>query len=220
MSTIVLDQHVIHIPAWVSDLESFCRWAGSNAYPEHGWFSYLAGELWVDLSMEEMNHNQIKGAFAIVLGQLVLAGGLGRYFHDRMRLANRAAGLATEPDGMFVSRAGFRAGRVRLVGRGGESPARVEGTPDMVLEVVSPGSVEKDTVELRRLYAEAGIPEYWLVDPRGRRLAFDILRHTARGYVAGRKQAGWVRSGVFGKSFRLTEQPGPDGYPEYSLAVR
>jgi Uma2 family endonuclease len=220
MSTIVLDDKILHLPAWGGDLESFCRWACSAEYPKQGWFSYLNGELWMDLSMEEMNHNQLKGIFAIIVGHLVLTLSRGRYFHDRMRLTNGTANLATEPDGMFVSEESIRANRVVLVVGEGESPVRVEGTPDMVLEVVSPGSVDKDTVELRQLYWDAGIREYWLVDPLGSRLTFDILRHTPRGYVPTRKQGGWVKSAVFGKSFRLGQQTGEDGFPRYTLEVR
>jgi len=39
---------------------------------------------------------------------------------------------------------------------------------DLVMEVVSPDAPERDLVEKRREYAEAGIPEYWIVDPRDR----------------------------------------------------
>jgi Uma2 family endonuclease len=219
MCAFVIEEKVC-IPAWVQDLESFCRWACSADYPEHGWFSYLNGKIWVDLSSEEMNHNQVKGVFAIVVGGLVLIGQLGRYIHDRMGLSNPTADLATEPDGMFVSAECFRSGLARFVEGRGDGPIRIEGTPDMTLEMVSPTSVQKDTVDLRELYWRAGIREYWLVDVRGDRLDFDILRHTAKGYVATRKQAGWVKSAVFGKSFRLTQQTGKDGYPKYRLEVR
>lgn len=37
---------------------------------------------------------------------------------------------------------------------------------DCVMEVVSPDKPERDVVEKRQDYAEAGIAEYWLVDPR------------------------------------------------------
>jgi Uma2 family endonuclease len=36
---------------------------------------------------------------------------------------------------------------------------------DLVLEVVSPDKPERDLVEKREEYAEAGIPEYWIVNP-------------------------------------------------------
>ncbi len=36
---------------------------------------------------------------------------------------------------------------------------------DLVVEIVSPDDVERDTVIKRADYAEAGIPEYWIVNP-------------------------------------------------------
>ena len=36
---------------------------------------------------------------------------------------------------------------------------------DLVVEVVSPGDARRDTVDKRLDYAEAAIPEYWIVDP-------------------------------------------------------
>src|SRR3954454_22952235 len=101
MNNAVVIRGEIRIPKSVEDLASFCRWAESPDYPTSGWISYLRGEIWVDNSMEEMNHNQIKGIFAIVVGGLVLTERLGRYFHDRMLLSNAEADLASEPDGMF-----------------------------------------------------------------------------------------------------------------------
>ena len=38
---------------------------------------------------------------------------------------------------------------------------------DLVLEVVSPDDPERDTVVKRADYAEAHIPEYWIVNPQG-----------------------------------------------------
>ena len=37
---------------------------------------------------------------------------------------------------------------------------------DLVVEVVSPDAPQRDLVEKRADYAEAGIPEYWIADPR------------------------------------------------------
>ena len=37
---------------------------------------------------------------------------------------------------------------------------------DLVMEVVSPDRPERDLVLKREEYAQAGIPEYWIVDPR------------------------------------------------------
>ena len=90
----------------------------------------------------------------------------------------------------------------------------------MVLEVVSKHSVQKDTVILRDHYATAGIAEYWLVNPLGGRLSFDILRLTAKGYSPTRKIAGWAKSAVFDKSFRLVREDADAELPAYRLLVR
>jgi Uma2 family endonuclease len=214
---VLLDEK-IRIPAWVVDLESFRRWATSDELPRHGRFSHLNGELWVDLSMERHEHSQLKGEFTVTLGGLVKARQLGYFYPDRMLLTNPDAELSTEPDWMFVSWKAVRSGRVRL-DRGDDS-VEVVGTPDMVLEIVSPFSVKKDTEVLRELYGRAGVPEYWLVDARREPVRFDLLRHSPRGYLPARPRAGWVRSAVFGKSFRLTARPDRLGNTAYTLEVR
>jgi hypothetical protein len=76
------------------------------------------------------------------------------------------------------------------------------------------------TETLRKAYWEAGIPEYWLVDARPEPLSFEILKHASRGYSAVRKQAGWVKSAVFGRSFCLVRTANKLGHPEIILRVR
>ncbi|MBI1914390.1 MAG: Uma2 family endonuclease [Planctomycetes bacterium] len=217
MSTIAVPED-IRIPTWVVDLESFRRWARSDEFPERGRFSHLAGGLWVDLSMETLGHNEAKAEISAVLRTLVKAQKLGRFFVDRMRLTNAEAELSTEPDAMFASRVARITERTRY--EHGAASLEVEGTVDMVLEVVSPSSVQKDTVVLRELYWKAGVREYWLVDPRGLELHFDILRHTPKGYVATSHRGGWLKSAVFDKSFRLTRGEDDQGDPEFTLEVR
>ena len=64
---------------------------------------------------------------------------------------------------------------------------------DLVVEVVSPDRPIRDIVEKRLDYAEAGIPEYWIVDPR--REAVTVLSLGADGYV---------EHGVFGRGDAAT----------------
>jgi Uma2 family endonuclease len=221
MNTFVLDAAVVQIPDAVDDLASFRQWAHSEDFPEVGRICFLSGEVWVDLSKEQFfTHNQVKSEFNTVIGAFVKKEKLGRYIPDGMLLTNVAADLTSQPDGAYVSHQSLQSGRVRLVEGAEEGYVELEGSPDVVLEVVSQSSVHRDQVTLRDLYWKAGIVEYWLVDARGDRPQFEILKHTPRGYVAARKQAGWIKSEVFGRGFRLSRDVDELGHPEFALSVR
>lgn len=217
MGNIVIGDRV-RIPAWLDDFASFRRWLVSEDFPDQGRYSHLRGDIWVDVSMERIWHNQIKGAIAAVLMALASAGRRGRYFPDGMFLTNLAVGLSTEPDGMFVSRKSLTEGRVQILE--GDDSIEVLGTPDMTLEVVCPTTVHKDTEVLREQYWEAGIQEYWLVQAVGNEFNLNILKYAGSGYVVTRKSGGWVKSKVFGKSFRLVQEPGVGDLSEFRLEMR
>ena len=50
---------------------------------------------------------------------------------------------------------------------------------DVVTEVVSPDNPDRNLLEKRVDYAEAGIPEYWIVDPRDQSIRVLTLQGTA-----------------------------------------
>lgn len=208
------------IPGWVTDLEAFRRWAYSPEYPEQGWLSYLAGVVWSDPGPEEIfSHNQVRGAFLPVL--VGLEDELGGWYVPGYPLwTNRKADIATEADGLFATAETLRSGRLRVLPdpRGGHS--ELDGSPDMVLEVVSDASAERDCEQFLTLYWRADVSEYWLVDARGPEPRFLIYRHTPSGYKAVLDSEGWVDSPLFGRAFRLTQSLDPVGHPEYTLEVR
>jgi Uma2 family endonuclease len=57
--------------------------------------------------------------------------------------------------------------------------SRIVGAPDLVVEVVSPGSVGYDRREKQNIYAQAGVPEYWLVDPISQNVELLLLETEA-----------------------------------------
>ena len=49
------------------------------------------------------------------------------------------------------------------------------GSPDIVVEVLSPGTRRRDRIEKLVRYAAAGVPEYWILDPDSRVAQFMVL---------------------------------------------
>jgi Uma2 family endonuclease len=76
--------------------------------------------------------------------------------------------------------AGWR--RERLTDPGEQRPITV--VPDWVCEVLSPSTAARDKVQKRTLYADHGVPHYWIVDVDSRTLeAFEL--HNGRWMLAG-----------------------------------
>lgn len=73
-----------------------------------------------------------------------------------------------QPDVLYISHE-----RARVV----EQQPWVKGAPSLVVEVISPGTRQRDEVVKRRLYERAGVDEYWLVDPDADSVA--VLRRNA-----------------------------------------
>jgi Uma2 family endonuclease len=219
--TICNESRSVNLPSWVVDLESFRRWADSDEFPEDARVWYLQGQVWVDMSKEQVyTHVQAKTEIIVVLGGLVRAADLGLFLAGGAFLSHVDADISGIPDAIFAANKTLKAGRVRAIEGMERGHVELEGSPDMVLEVVSESSVKKDTVILRQAYWEAGIREYWLVDVREEPAKFDILKHSPKGYASARKQDGWLKSSVFGKAFQLNQKKNVVGHTEFRLAVR
>ena len=77
---------------------------------------------------------------------------------------------------------------VRRENAGVLTPRNARGAPDVVVDVLSDSTRRKDVVRKARLYARAGVPWYWVVDPDVDRIEF--LRRDGEGYaLAGRADA-------------------------------
>lgn len=63
-----------------------------------------------------------------------------------------------QPDLVVIS-----TGRSHLITNRG-----IEGVPELVVEVLSPSSIDRDAQLKHRVYERFGIDEYWIVDPQNK----------------------------------------------------
>lgn len=106
------------------------------------------------------SHQQLVFRVARLLEDHAEPRGLGRVGLapiDVVLDADRA--LVVQPDVLFVA-----AARLSIIRN------QVWGAPDLVVEVLSPGTESRDRVEKLGWYRQYGIREYWIVDLAGERV--------------------------------------------------
>ncbi len=97
-------------------------------------------------------------------------------------------GLATpvQPDVIFVVKE-----RLDII-----KEERVEGAPDIVVEVLSPSNWLVDRRKKFEIYAKAGVREYWIVDPKARTIELFCLRGSTYTLIGKYSVGETVRSEV------------------------
>jgi Uma2 family endonuclease len=118
-----------------------------------------------------------------VLGQLLgrladAAGGIVLQPSPDVVMADHSV---VQPDLVYVS-----SPRLAIVGN------RIEGAPDLVVEILSPSTASYDRIEKQHLYALSGVKEYWLVDHERRQIEF-LINETGR-FAAAPPVTGKYRS--------------------------
>ncbi len=138
------------------------RDADYQALPEEPRCELIYGEL-VVTPAPAVRHQVVVGRLLRLLQDFAAQrGGLAVVAPVDVRLFDHSV---VQPDVVYVS-----SERLAVVRR------RFEGTPDLAVEVVSPGSARRDRVWKLKLYAEAGVREYWIVDPEAQAIEFLVLR--------------------------------------------
>jgi Uma2 family endonuclease len=217
-----IEGDTLTVPAAALDHAGFRRWVTSDDFPERVRATYIAGDVFIEMSPEAIDtHNQVKLELTIVVGAIVTREGLGQFYVDGALFTNEEASVSTEPDAMVALFATLESGRLHDIPKVNREDDAIElvGTPDIVIEVVSDSSRRKDLVLLRHAYFEAGIPEYWIIDARGADLAFEILSRADHAYESRSPRGGAQSSLVLGRSFRLERDRNRVGRWQYRLNV-
>ena len=131
----------------VKTYEDYC------ATPDDQRYELLNGEL-MRLPTPHMAHQRVLGRLGIRLSQFTQEHGLGELFLAPFDVVLSDTDVA-EPDLLFISRA-----REHTL-----TDENVRGAPDLVIEILSPSTADRDLGYKHDLYGRHGVLEYWVVDP-------------------------------------------------------
>ena len=222
MAVTVIFEEQVEIPLDIQCLADFRHWALSDDFPQRGRIDFVAGNIEVDISPRDFFcHGTLKTEIVGVLGQRIKTARSGHLVCGSTRISSIEADLSAQPDIVYLSDQTLAEGGARLIEKATGQPGRyveLEGAPDLIVEIVSDSSVTKDTQRLPAAYFKAGVGEFWLVDARGKQVAFIIHRPGDSAYQPVQPDAdGFQPSAVFDCSFRLDGSRNEKGHWTFDL---
>mgnify|MGYP001560741406 CR=1 FL=1 len=131
--------------------------------PEDRRYEIIDGELFMTPSPKTMHQRLIVKLFRII-DDFVRKGELGEVFIAPYDVVLSKHDVV-QPDIIFVSKE--RSGII--------TELNIQGSPDLVIEILSPSTKERDLVLKKKLYAAFGIKEYWIVDPENEKMTLLTL---------------------------------------------
>lgn len=134
--------------------EQFLAWADEDTLAE-----WVKGEI-VMTSPASFRHQDITDFLLSVMRPVIEQQKAGRLISAPFQM--RLAESGREPDLLFVAE--NHRERIR--------DTYLDGPADLVVEIISPESVGRDRGQKFYEYEQAGIPEYWLIDPLRKRAEF------------------------------------------------
>jgi Uma2 family endonuclease len=155
--------------------------------PEDKRHEILEGELYV-VAAPNTRHQRVSLNLKLALFQYVRHRNLGVILDAPYDVILSEENVV-QPDIIFISKE-----RAGIIGE-----LNLQGAPDIVIEILSPGTRSKDLEVKRKIYAAFGVPEYWIVDPEA-----------ATAEVLVWSELGYVTAGVYGKSQKLFSPLLPD----------
>ena len=149
-----------------------------EALPDQPRCELLFGRLYV-MPCPSLPHQAVALTMGLHLDRVAQASG-GRVYIAPMdvMLADHSV---VQPDVIYVSPERFAVLK-----------RRIEGAPDLLVEILSPSTARRDRGEKLVVYAQSGVREYWIVDPEVRQIEF--LVNEAGRFVVALPEAGRYQS--------------------------
>ncbi len=143
--------------------EDYCR------LPEDGWiYEIIEGELLMSPA-PLTRHQRCKLRLVYAMYDFAQEHNVGEILDAPIDVMLPGLASPVQPDIVFVAKA-----NARIV-----KEERIEGVPDLMVEVLSPWNWMIDRHKKFALYAKAGVREYWIVDPKARIIEIFVLKQGA-----------------------------------------
>jgi Uma2 family endonuclease len=126
-------------------------------------YEIFEGELIVTPSPTTKHQNAVFN-LTLLLGQHVKENKFGKMFSAPMDVYFDE-GTVVEPDLLYISK-----DRIEII-----EERRINGAPDLLVEILSPGTADRDRGFKFHRYAKEGVKEYWIVDPIDKKLEIFVL---------------------------------------------
>ncbi len=145
--------------------EEFLAWADEDVHAE-----WVNGEVIAFMPPDTL-HQRIALFLVELLDLFAQFFRLGKVLPAPFEMRATPDGPAREPDVVFIATDHLDRLTVR----------RLQGPADLVIEILSDESVTRDRVDKLYEYEEAGVHEYWIIDPRPRRQRAEFYVRDERG---------------------------------------
>src|SRR5437870_1781044 len=148
-------------------IEPLLTIADLDSMPDDGnRYELIEGELFVSCS-PSLPHQTVSGNFFRSVDGYLIQNPIGRIWTTPGVIFSEYSGVI--PDLVYVS----HERRAEIA-----SGDRVMGSPDLVIEIVSPGAENErlDRLVKRQLYGKHGVKEYWIVDFQKRTIDVYVLQ--------------------------------------------
>ena len=130
-------------------------------------YELIEGEL-ITVPSPNFKHQSVSGNLAFILRGFVQKRNLGIIIYAPFDV--HLGENVVQPDILFVSKK-----RSYVI-----TEEEIKGAPDLVIEILSPATAERDRTYKKVLYARYGVSEYWIVDPGKKTI--EVLTLKKEGY--------------------------------------
>ncbi|MEP7269333.1 MAG: Uma2 family endonuclease, partial [Saprospiraceae bacterium] len=107
----------------------------------------------IDMSSPSEIHQQIVFRLTLIIGSFIVNNKLGKFYTSPLDVIFDE-GTVMQPDLIFVAE-----DHKSIIKEKG-----IFGAPDVLIEIVSKSSIQRDYIDKKQDYERFGVQEYWIVD--------------------------------------------------------